>query len=103
MNAVDTNGFIKKPKTGPEVHDIIEELTTLLKGLRRSIRNPKCLGVTEIVTNLGGLEINNEEKAICNVLGSDRRDIDIVSKETGIPAQKLSLILLGLDLKGVVK
>jgi hypothetical protein len=29
-----------------------------------------------MVTVLGGLEINNKEKAICSVLGSDPRHID---------------------------
>ena len=91
MNAVDTNSLIKKDaKLFQKVDDILEELTPLLKGLLRSSGNQKCCGVTEIVTNLDGLEINYEEKAICNALGSDPRHIDIVSRETGITAQRVS-------------
>ena len=52
---------------------------------------------------MGGLEINNEEKAICNVLGSETRHIDVISRETGIASQKLSGILPDLKVKGVVK
>ncbi len=84
--------------------DIIHELAPPLKGLRRTTRN--ATGGSKrsgIVTDLNGLEINNEEKAICNVLGSEPRHIDIISWETGIADQKLSRILLGLELKGVVK
>jgi len=105
MNAVGTNSLIKKgAKLVQKVDDILEELTPLLKGLLRSSGNPEGRGGTaEIVTNLGGLEINNEEKAICNVLGSEPRHIDIISRETGIASQKLSGILLGLELKGIVK
>jgi DNA processing protein len=56
-----------------------------------------------MILDLGRLEINNEEKAICNVLGSEHRHIDVISRETGIASQKLSGILLDLELKGVVK
>ena len=59
--------------------------------------------VPYMVTDLAGLEINNEERAICNVLGSEPRHIDLISRETGIASQKLSGILLGLELKGIVK
>jgi DNA processing protein len=105
MNSVGTNELIKKgAKLVQNVDDIIHELTPLLKGLLRS--SPETTGDKKgrnMITNLSGLEINNEEKAICNVLGSEPRHIDIISRETGIAAQKLSGILLGLELKGVVK
>lgn len=105
MNSVGTNELIKRgAKLVQGVDDIIHELAPLLKGLLRTEGNAtggsKRCGM---VTDLAGLEINNEEKAICNVLGSEPRHIDIISRETGIAAQKLSGILLGLELKGVVK
>jgi hypothetical protein len=50
----------------------------------------------DMVTDLSGLEINNKEQAICNVLDSEPRHIDIISRDTGIAVQKLSGILLGL-------
>ncbi len=56
-----------------------------------------------MVTVLGGLEINNKEKAICSVLGSDPRHIDVISRDTGIASQKLSGILLDLAMKGILK
>jgi hypothetical protein len=56
-----------------------------------------------MVTVLGGLEINNKEKAICSVLGSDPRHIDLIVRDTGIASQKLSGILLDLAMKGVLK
>ncbi|MGO9378451.1 MAG: hypothetical protein ACLP29_07845 [Dissulfurispiraceae bacterium] len=58
---------------------------------------------TKIVNYPYGLEINNEEKAICNVLDSEPRHIYIIFRETGIAAQKLSRILLGLELKSALQ
>ena len=105
MNSVGTNELIKRgAKLVQNVDDIIQELTPLLKGLLRSTPGAGAgRKQPDMVTDLSRLEINNEEKAICNVLGSEPRHIDIISRETGIAAQKLSGILLGLELKGVVK
>jgi DNA processing protein len=104
MNSVGTNALIKKgAKLVQNVDDIIGELTPLLKGLLRNGPDKTDKRGHEMITDLGRLEINNEEKAICNVLGSEPRHIDVISRETGIAPQKLSGILLDLELKGVVK
>jgi len=104
MNSVGTNELIKKgAKLVQSVDDIIMELAPLLKGLLRSTPGTGSEKRSCMVTDLSRLEINNEEKAICNVLGSEPRHIDSISRETGIAAQELSGILLGLELKGVVK
>ncbi|HXW69250.1 MAG TPA: hypothetical protein VEJ88_06545, partial [Dissulfurispiraceae bacterium] len=49
------------------------------------------------------LEINDEEKAICNILGSDSKHIDHIVRELKIPAARLSGLLLGLEMKGIVR
>jgi DNA processing protein len=104
MNSFGTNALIKKgAKLVQNVDDIIVELTPLLKGLLRNSPDKTDKKGHGMITDLGRLEINKEEKAICNVLGSEPRHIDVISRETGIASQKLSGILLDLELKGVVK
>ncbi len=103
MYSVGTNSLIKKgAKLVQNADDIMQELTPLLKGLLRSGRTGE-MKLPGMVIDLAGLEINNEEKAICSVLSSEPRHIDIISRETGIAAQRLSGILLNLELKGIVK
>ena len=100
-NSVGTNALIKKgAKLVQSVDDILLELTPLLKGLLRA--GPRKMA-GDFITDLSGLEISNEEKAICNALGSEPRHIDAISRETGMATQKLLGIMLGLELKGVVR
>jgi DNA processing protein len=56
-----------------------------------------------MITDLSGLEISSEEKAICNALGCEPRHIDMISRETGLAPQKLLGTLLALELKGIVR
>lgn len=95
-NARGTNGLIKmgaKPVQNAE--DIIEELSPQIKGM---------LKVKDFSLPASArLEINDEEKAICNILGSDSKHIDHIVRELKIPAARLSGILLGLEMKGIVR
>ncbi|MFO0751874.1 MAG: DNA-processing protein DprA [Thermodesulfovibrionales bacterium] len=74
--------------------DVLEELSPLLKGMLRSPKAPPAPS--------GQLEISGEEKAICSILSSDPKHIDLIARELGISPAKLSGLLLGLELKGVV-
>ena len=91
-----TNGLIKmgaKPVQGAE--DIIEELSAQIKGM---------LKVKDFsVPKYAQLEINDEEKAICNILGSDSKHIDHIVRELKMPAARLSGLLLGLEIKGIIR
>ncbi|HMK55653.1 MAG TPA: DNA-processing protein DprA [Dissulfurispiraceae bacterium] len=101
MNSVGTNGLIKKgAKLVQKADDVLAELTPMLRGLLYA--EGQKTG-PDLITNLDALEINAEERAICSVLGSEPRHIDIISRETGIAAQRISGILLDLELKGIVR
>jgi DNA processing protein len=101
MNSVGTNALIKKgAKLVQNVDDILLELAPLLKGLLRSDAAKKG---PALVTDVAGLEINAAEKAICTALCSEPRHIDVISRETSMAPQELLGILLGLELKGIVR
>ncbi len=95
-NARGTNGLIKmgaKPVQSAE--DILEELSPQIKGMLKA----KDFSVPASVQ----LEINDEEKAICNILGSDSKHIDHIGRELKMPAARLSGLLLGLEIKGIIR
>jgi|WetSurMetagenome_2_1015567.scaffolds.fasta_scaffold00123_33 DNA processing protein len=101
VNSVGSNALIKKgAKLVQNVDDILVELAPLLRGLMRADSSKKEPGV---VTDLSGLEINDQEKAICKALCSEPRHIDLISRETGIAPQNLLGIMLGLELKGIIR
>ncbi|MEW6213939.1 MAG: DNA-processing protein DprA, partial [Nitrospirota bacterium] len=70
--------------------DIVEELAPVLKGFIRSKEKSK-------------IEVTDEEKGLCNLLSGEPKHIDIISRESGLPASKVLGILLGLELKGAVR
>ena len=107
-NARGTNGLIKmgaKPVQCAE--DIIEELSPQIKGLLQSVKAAPPSSPDKIFDLSGTaakrLEINDEEKAICNILGRDSKHIDHIVRELKIPAARLSGLLLGLEMKGIVR
>ncbi len=96
-----SNALIKKgAKLVQKSEDILEELSPVLKGMIGSQRENTLNSTSD---KLAGLEINDEEKAICNILGHEPKHIDLISRESAISAARLSSILLGLEIKGVVR
>jgi len=93
--------FIKG--TGSACRRYYRHVDSTYKGSPREHRNVTNKKGLDMVADPGGLEINNKERAICHVLGSEPRHIHVISRDTGIASQKLSGILLDLALKGVVK
>jgi DNA processing protein len=73
-----------------KAEDIVEELAPVLKGFIRSKEKVK-------------IEVTDEEKKLCNLLSGEPKQIDEISRESGLPASKALGILLGLELKGAVK
>lgn len=95
-----TNFLIKKgAKLVQRTDDILEEIAPQLKRLIGSSKNSKEF----FSKNLDKLEITYEEKAICNILGSEPKHIDTLARETGMPTARLSGLLLGLEIKGIVR
>lgn len=95
-NSEGTNLLIKKgAKLVDRVEDVLEELAPKLKKLVELSNISKEKRVL--------LEINDEEKAIFNILGEEPKHIDNISRELNIPIAQLSCILLNLELKGVVR
>ncbi len=100
-NSEGTNALIKKgAKLVQKVEDILEEIAPHLKGLLCSSKN---ISGEIFSKNPNGLEITDEEKAICNILSSEPKHIDAISRETKIRTSRLLGMLLGLEIKDVVK
>ncbi len=90
-NSEGTNELIKKGAVlTRRAEDIVEELAPVLKGFIRARDKIK-------------IEITDEEKRICNLLSGEPKQIDVIFRESGLPASKALGILLGLELKGAVK
>lgn len=70
--------------------DVVEELAPVLKGFIRSKDREK-------------IEVTDEEKELCNLLSGEPKQVDIISRESGLPSSRILGILLGLELKGAVK
>jgi DNA processing protein len=91
VNSEGTNRLIKqgaRPVT--ETTDIIEELAPLLRGFIRMQHGQTAA-------------LSAEEESICNALTQEARHIDLVSRETKLPVNKVLDLLLSLELKGVVR
>jgi DNA processing protein len=96
-----TNSLIKKgAKLIQNANDILEELSPQLKSF---IHFSKNTDKDIFSKNHGKLEITDEEKAICYVLGSEPKHIDLIIRETKMPSARLLGLLLDLEIKGVVK
>jgi DNA processing protein len=78
-----------KPVTRAE--DIVEELAPVLKGFIKKQKMKEKV------------EVTNDEKALCDIMSGEPMHIDAVSRKCGMPASKALAVLLGLELKGIVK
>lgn len=100
-NSEGTNVLIKKgAKLVQKVEDILEEIAPHLKGL---LHSTKVTSQEILSKNPDGLEITDEEKAICNILGSEPKHIDTIARESKIQTSRLLGLLLGLEIKNIVK
>lgn len=93
-NSKGTNDLIKKgAKLVESAEEVIEELGPQIKGiLREQKRSPRSLP-----------ELNEDERLIYNCLGDEPKHIDTITRETKISTGKALSILLGLELKGIVR
>jgi DNA processing protein len=70
--------------------NVIEELAPVLKGFIRAKGKVK-------------IDVNEEEKRVCSLLSGEPKQIDLISRESGLPASKALGILIELELKGAIK
>jgi DNA processing protein len=90
-NSEGTNELIRKGALlTSKAGDIVAELAPVLKGFIR-LRDRFKIEVTE------------EEGKLCNLLSGEPKQVDVISRESGLPASKVLAVLLGLELKGAVK
>ncbi|NCO82814.1 MAG: DNA-protecting protein DprA [Nitrospirae bacterium CG_4_10_14_3_um_filter_44_29] len=86
-----TNELLKKgAKLVQSAEDIIEELAPVLKGYIRTREK-------------ADIELTVEEKKLCDIMTAEPKHVDILLRESRMPAQTALGILLCLELKGIVK
>lgn len=91
VNSNGTNELIKKgAKLVQSTEDVIEELAPILKGYIRTRER-------------ANIELPVEEKRLCDIMTAEPKHVDMLSRESTMPAQKVLGILLSLELKGIVK
>ncbi len=90
-NSKGTNELIKKgAKLVQSAEDVIEELAPVLKGYIRTREK-------------ANIELSVEEKRLCDIMTAEPKHVDMLSRESKMPAQKVLGILLSLELNGIAK
>jgi predicted Rossmann fold nucleotide-binding protein DprA/Smf involved in DNA uptake len=90
-NSLGTNTLIRRGAVlTRKAEDIVEELAPVLKGFIKS-------------RDRAAIDVTGEEKKLCDLLSGEPKQVDAISRESGLPASKVLGILLGLELKGAVK
>ena len=91
VNSNGTNELIKKgAKLVQSAEDVIEELAPILKGYIRTREK-------------ANIELSVEEKRLCDIMTAEPKHVDMLSRESKMPAQKVLGILLSLELNGIAK
>ncbi|MGE5239781.1 MAG: DNA-processing protein DprA [Chloroflexota bacterium] len=82
------------------VDDILEEIAPLVKAYLRSSSGTSGQGASD---PLDKLEISEEEKAICGILGAEPKHVDAIAREAQMAPSRLLPLLLSLEIRGVVR
>lgn len=91
VNSKGTNDLIKKgAKLAQSAEDVIEELAPVLRGYIRTREK-------------ANIELSVEEKRLCDIMTAEPKHVDMLSRESKMPAQKVLGILLSLELNGIAK
>lgn len=72
--------------------DVIEELAPVLKGF-----------INKSAPAQNAVELDEEEKGLCGFLKGDPMHVDELARASGRPVSEVLAMLLGLELKGVIK
>lgn len=88
-----TNELIKQgAKVVTAASDIVEELAPQLRGFVRALKKRK-----------EEVPVSAEEKTLCDVMSGEPAHIDDLSRQSGMPPARALAVLLGLELRGIVK
>lgn len=101
LKSKGTNKLIKQgAKLVEDARDILEELSISGTGIAGAGLKPATVVPDSLMKIRAGL--SSEEEKIINLL-DEPSFIDTIIQRTGLPAQKVSALLLDMELKGLVK
>lgn len=90
-NSAGANELIRKGAVlVRHANDIVEELAPVLKGFIRA-------------AGKAAIDITEDEQSLCTLLSGEPKQVDDISRESGLPSSKVLGALLGLEMKGAVK
>lgn len=89
-----THSLIKQgAKLAERCEDIIEEI--------RCLRD--VLPVSPAIKSLGEVKLSQEEERVYNLLSFEPIHIDLISKQSGLPINRISPVLMNLEIKGKIR
>jgi len=95
-NSKGTNSLIKEgAKLVEDVNDIISELKIPSKQIKQKIN--------ERVNKEAPKNLSSDEMTIYSLLDENPLHIDVIAKESKLPVNKVSAILLSLEMNGIIK
>jgi len=88
-------------------HSLIKEGAKLVEGYGDIIEEISCLRdvlpVTPTTKLQRQVELSEEEERVYNLLSFEPIHIDLISKESGLPINRISPILMNLEMKGRIR
>jgi DNA processing protein len=103
-NSRGTNDLIKKgAKLVDSAEEIIEELRPQIRGILKEQRYEPHGSYQKLISEKKLTEMTEDEKILYNCLTDEPKHIDSIIREAHISSSKALSILLGLELKGVVR
>ncbi len=101
FRSVGPHGLLKQgAKLVESAEDILEEIRPLLRTAAPDCSPAGATAPADVDATLG---LSTEETGIVRVLGSNPVHIDEIARMTALPASQLSALLVGLELRGLVR
>jgi len=88
-------------------HSLIKQGAKLVEGCEDIIEEISCLSsvlsLPPAIKSFGKVALSPEEEQIYNLLSFEPVHIDLISREAGLPINRISPLLMNLEMKGKIK
>ncbi|MCJ7646196.1 DNA-processing protein DprA [bacterium] len=88
-------------------HSLIKQGAKLVERCEDIIEEIRCLRdvlpVCPAIRSVGEVKLSQEEERVYNLLSFEPIHIDLISKDSGLPINKISSVLMNLEMKGKIR